>query len=203
VNWRLKQDVEKDKTQVYLGKFTLLMTVLLEVSSVFVLIHYILFPDSNIHLLLIWMPGWLRIHWITFVLYGVVWIWLVLAIYSIMAFILIVISSYGTLIVPIVCRELFRGKVDGYKTKWMLRLLPRHLTMEYRKIEIIQLNMNEILGITLIPLQALVAETVVFSNYVILTMWVEFDGLTAAVFVCRFSGYNSLGWLFGRVWNIS
>jgi hypothetical protein len=183
VDWRLKQDVEKDKTQVYLGKFTLLMTVILEVSSLFVLIHYILFPDSNIHLLLIWMPGWLRIHWITFVLYGVLWIWLDLGLYSIMAFILIVISSYGTLIVPIMCRELFRGKVNGYKTKWMLRLLPRHLTMEYRKIEIIQLNLNEILGVTIIPLQALIAETVVFSNFVMLTMWEWLDGVTAAVFI--------------------
>jgi hypothetical protein len=183
VEWRINQDVEKDKTHSYLGKSTLLMTVVLEVSSLFVLIHFILFPDSNIHLLLIWLPVWFRTHWLTLVLYGVLWVWLVLALYSILAFVLIVISSYGTLILPVVCRELFRGKVNGYKTKWMLRLLPRHLTIEYRKIEVILLNANEILGVTLIPLQAVIAETAVFSNFAMLTMWEELDGVTAAVFI--------------------
>jgi hypothetical protein len=183
VEWRLNPDVEKDKMHWWLTKFVLIATVFLELSSIFILIHYIFFPDSNIHLLLIWMPTLLRTHWITLVLYGVLWIWLVMALYSIMAFILMVIVTYGALVVPIVCKELVRGKVNGYKTKWMLRLIPRHLTMEYRKIEIIHLNTNEIIGVAIIPFQALVGETVVFSNFVMLTMWEELDGITAAVFI--------------------
>jgi hypothetical protein len=122
-------------------------------------------------------------HWITLVLYGVLWVWLVMALYSIMAFTLITIASYGTLIVPIVCKELVRDKVNGYKTKGLLRLLPKQLTMEYRKIEVIQLNVNEQLGFTLISIQALVGETVVFSNFVMFTMSQELDGLTAAFFM--------------------
>jgi hypothetical protein len=84
--------------------------------------------------------------------------------------VLILITSYRALIVPIVCKELVRDKVKGYKTKGLLRLLPKHLTMEYRKIEVIQLNVNEQLGVTLSLLEALVGETVVFSKLVMLTM---------------------------------
>jgi hypothetical protein len=183
VEWRLNPDVEKDRMQRYLGQFTLLMTVVLELSSIFVLLHYVIFPDSNIHLLLIWMPSWLRTHWITFVLYGILWVWFVMALYSILAFILISIASYGALIVPILCKELVRDKMNGYKTKALLRLLPKHLTMEYRRIEVIQLNVNEQLGFALISLEALIGETVVFSNFVMLTMWQELDGITAGIFV--------------------
>jgi hypothetical protein len=131
VEWRLSPDVEKDRMQWYVTKFTLFMTVVLEVSSVFVLIHYVVFPDSNIHLLLMWMPSWLRTHWITLVLYGVLWVWLVMALYSMLAFTLITIASYGALIVPIVSNELVREKAIRYKTKALLRLLPRNLTMKY------------------------------------------------------------------------
>jgi hypothetical protein len=183
VEWRQNPNVEKDKMQRYLGQFTFLMTVVLELSSILVLTHYVIFPDSNIHLLLTWMPSWLRNHWITFILYGSLWVWLVMALYSIIAFILITVASYGSFIVPIVCKELVRDKVKGYKTKGLLRLLPKHLTMEYRKIEVIQLNVNEQLGVTLISLEALIGETVVFSNFALLTMWEELDGITAAVFV--------------------
>jgi hypothetical protein len=183
VEWRLSPDVEKDRMQWYVTNFTLFITVVLEVSSVFVLIHYVVFPDSNIHLLFMWMPSWLRTHWITLVLYGVLWVWLVMALYSVLAFTLITIASYGALIVPIVSKELVREKAIGCKTKAFLRLLPKHLTMEYRKIEVIQLNVNEQLGFTLISIEALVGETVVFSNFVMLTMWQELDGLTAAVFM--------------------
>jgi hypothetical protein len=183
VEWRLNPDVEKDKMQRNLTKITLFVTVVLEVSSIFVLIHYVIYPDSSMHLLLMWMPSWLRTHWVTFVLYGVLWVWFVMALYSILAFILIVIASYGALIVPIVCRELVRGKISGYKTKGLLRLLPKHVTMEYRKIQVIQLNVNEQLGVTLISLEALIGETAVYSNFIMLTMWEELDGITAAVFV--------------------
>jgi hypothetical protein len=55
----------------------------------------------------------------------------------------IFIITYAALIVPIFCRKLVGGKLSGYKTKWMLRLLPSHLTIEYRKIEVIQLNLME------------------------------------------------------------
>jgi hypothetical protein len=66
-----------------------------------------------------------------------------LALQSIVDFILILIVTYAALIVPIVCRELLRGKLSGYKTKWILRLLSSHLTIEYGKIEVIQLNLME------------------------------------------------------------
>jgi hypothetical protein len=66
-----------------------------------------------------------------------------LALQSIVDFILILIVTYAALIVPIVCRELVRGKLSGYKTKWILRLLPSHLTIEYGKFEVIQLNLME------------------------------------------------------------
>jgi hypothetical protein len=67
----------------------------------------------------------------------------VLALQSIVDFILIFIVTQAALIVSIVCRELVRGKVSGCKTKWMLRLLPNHFTKEYRKVEGIQLNLME------------------------------------------------------------
>jgi hypothetical protein len=180
VEWRINRDIEKDRMHSNVGKLTILMTAFLELSSIIVIIHYFIFPESNIHLLLAWMPSGLRTHWITLILYGALW-WIVLTIFSVINFLLVVTATYGVLIVPIVCRELVRGRVNGYKTKGLLRLLPKHLTLEYRKIEVIQLNLNELIGYTLILLAALVGETVVFSNFVLLTMWEELDGVTAIV----------------------
>jgi hypothetical protein len=182
VEWRINRDIEKDRMHSNVGKLTLLLTAFLELSSIIVIIHYFMFPDSNIHLLLTWMPSWLRTHWITYILYGALWCWIVLTIFSVINFLLVVTATYGVLIVPIVCRELVRGRVNGYKTKGLLRLLPKQLTLEYRRIEVIQLNLNELIGYTLILLAALVGETVVFSNFVLLTMWEELDGVTALVF---------------------
>jgi hypothetical protein len=50
-------------------------------------------------------------------------------------------------------------------------------------IEVLQLKLNELFGYSIISLQALIGETVLFSNLVLLTMWDELDGVTAASFI--------------------
>jgi hypothetical protein len=190
VQWRPNLDVEKDRIQWFLGKSTSIMVVLFELSSIFFLIHYVIFPGSNIHLLISWMPLGLQNSWVIRVL----WVWFVLALLSILAFILICAAGYGAVFVPIICSELVKGKKSGYKTKGVLRLLPKHLTMEYRKIEILQQTLNERLGYTLISLGGLIGETVVLSNFVLLTRWDELDSITAAVFIFIASAVT-IGWV--------
>jgi hypothetical protein len=170
------------------------MVVLLELSFIFFLIHYVIFPGSNIHLLISWMPLGLKTSWVIMALYGILWVWFVLALLSILAFILICAAGYGSVFVPIVCSELVKGKKGGYRTKGVLRLLPKHLTMEYRKIEILQQTLNERLGYTLISFGGLIGETVVLSNFVLLTRWDELDSITAAVFIFLASAVT-IGWV--------
>jgi hypothetical protein len=50
-------------------------------------------------------------------------------------------------------------------------------------IEVLQLNLNAIIGYSIISLQALIRETVVFSNFVLLTIWKKLDGVTASSFI--------------------
>jgi hypothetical protein len=150
-------------------------------SGIIVGIHYMLYPESNIHLLLSWMPGWLRQHWFTVGLYGCVWVWMLMALWTAILFGLAVISSYLVVTYGIVCNELTMGR-RSYSTNRRLRWA-HNLSLEYRKLEVLHLNVVDIVGWVILPEQALMADAVMFCNYSLITVGHELGGLTNSVLV--------------------
>jgi hypothetical protein len=143
--------------------------------------HYIVYPDSNVYLLLSWMPIWLRSHWATIVLYGSLWLWTQLAFWAALVLFFIIITTYALFYLPLVHTELVKGR-RGYTTSSSLRL-GKNITLEYRKIEVLHLNGNEAFGWLVIPEQALIADSIIFCNYALITIGKALDSATAAVLV--------------------
>jgi hypothetical protein len=160
----------------------MVVLVSLSISSPIILTtHFILYPNSNVYLLLSWMPVWLRIHWITVGLYGSFWLWIQFAFWSTLVLFMVLCSAYAALIIPLVRTELVKGR-EGYKTRDSLRLA-KNITWEYRRIEVLHLNVNDTFGWLVIPEQALIADSIMFCNYALITIWDELDGPTAAVLI--------------------
>jgi hypothetical protein len=124
---------------------------------------------------------WLRSHWATIVLYCTLWFWTQLAFWSALVLFLILITSYALLIMPIVQTELAKGR-ESYTTSSSLRW-GKNITLEYRKIEVLHLNVNEAFGWLVILEQALIADSIMFCNYAMITIGKELDGATGAVLI--------------------
>jgi hypothetical protein len=90
------------------------------------------------------------------------------AFWSAIVLFLILLTSYALLIMPMVQTELAKGRVS-YSTSSSLRW-GENITLEYRKIEVLHLNANETFGWLIIPEQALMADSVMFCNYALITI---------------------------------
>jgi hypothetical protein len=143
--------------------------------------HFILYPNSNVYLLLSWMPVWLRSHWATIVLYGSLWFWIQLAFWSAIVLFLFLLATYALFLLPLVYTELVKGR-RSYTTSSSLRLA-KNITLEYRKIEVLHLNANETFGWLVIPEEAFVADSIMFCIYALMTIGKALDGATAAVLI--------------------
>jgi hypothetical protein len=163
--------------------------------------HFILYPNSNVYLLLSWMPVWLRSHWVTIVVYGSLWLWGQLAFWSAIVLCFFLIASYALRLLPLVYTELVKGR-RGYTTSSSLRLA-QNITLEYRKIEVLHLNGNETFGWLIIPEEALIADSIMFCVYALMTIGKALDGATAIVLIIFAGGlvYHVFG--SGREWYVS
>jgi hypothetical protein len=179
--WKPQHDVEKDKMHWYLSWFSVASVACAIQTAIFATIHYIFFPDSNLYLLVRLMPEMIRNHWMTYIVHGCLWLWQLLALFAHLTFCFIVAVSYGVVIIPLVYTELVKGK-KCYSTKCILRST-KYLIFEYRKLEILHSNVNESMGLSIIPLHALTENSILFCNYALFTMWVLFDGVTRALLI--------------------
>jgi hypothetical protein len=170
-----------DKIHCYLSRIAAALVPVSILSSTLNTILFIIYPESNIYLLLIWMPAWLRNHWLTIALYGCLWLWMQLACWTAITFVLVLILSYFVVIYPLVGHELVRGS-RIYKTNSRLRFT-NNLTLEYRKLEVLHLNVIDSMGWAILPEQALIADAIMFCNYALITVGHELGGVTTAVLV--------------------
>jgi hypothetical protein len=148
-------------------------------SSTFVTIHFLFYPESNIYLHLNWMPAWLRNHWLTIALYASLWLWMQMAEWTAIIFVLILTLSYLVVTYPLVSNELVMGR-RSYNTNSRLRL-PNNLRLEYRKLEVLHLNAMDVMGWAILPEQALMADAIMFSNYTLITGGQELGGVTTTI----------------------
>jgi hypothetical protein len=170
-----------DKIHCYLSRIAAALVPLSILSSTLNTILFILYPESNIYLLLTWMPAWLRNHSVTIALYGCLWLWMQMAFWTAIIFVLVLILSYFVVTFPLVCHELVRGR-RSYNTNSRLRFT-NNLTLEYRKLEVLHLNGMDVMGWVILPEQALMADAIMFCNYALITVGHELDVVTTTVLV--------------------
>jgi hypothetical protein len=170
-----------DKVHCYLSRIAAALIPLSILSSTMNTIHFILYPESNVYLLLIWMPVWLRNHSLTIALYGCLWLWMQMANWTAVIFVLVLSLSYFVMMYPLVSHELVSGR-RSYKTNSRLRL-PNNLSLEYRKLEVLHLNVMDIVGWLILPEQALMADAIMFCNYSLITGGQELGGVTTTILV--------------------
>jgi hypothetical protein len=170
-----------DKVHGYLSGIAAALVPLSILSITFITLHFILYSESNIYFYLNWMPAWLRNHWFIIALYGCLWMWMQMAFWTAIIFVLVLTLSYFVVIYPLVCHELVRGS-RSYKTNSRLRLT-NNLRLEFRKLEVLHLNVLDVMGWVLLPEQALVADAIMFCNYALITVGHELDGVTTTVLV--------------------
>jgi hypothetical protein len=170
-----------DNVHRYLSIIAAALLPLSILSSANDTIHFILYPESNIYLLLSWMPAWLRNHWLTIGLYGCQWLWMVMTVWTSGLFFMVLVLSYFVVTYPLVSHELVRGR-RSYNTVGRLRLT-NNLTLEYRKLEVLHLNVMDVLGWVILPEQALMADAIMFSNYALIMIGYELGGVTITVIV--------------------
>jgi hypothetical protein len=96
-------------------------------------------------------------------------------------FVLVLILSYFVVTYPLVCNELVRGR-RSYSTNSRLRLT-NNLSLEYRKFEVLHLNVMDVMGWSILPEQALIADAIMFINYALITVGYELGGITITVIV--------------------
>jgi hypothetical protein len=170
-----------DKVHRYLGKITAALVPIIILCSALNTIHFILYPESNIYLLFNWLPAWLRNHWFTIALYASLWLWTQMAMWVATIFGLVSILSYFVVIYPLVSHEFARGR-RSYNTVGRLRLT-HNLKLEYRKLEVLHLNVMDVMGWAILPEQALIADAIMFINYALITVGYELGGITITVIV--------------------
>jgi hypothetical protein len=179
--WRPEFDPNMDKIHCYLSRIAAALVPFSILSGTMDIIHFILYHESNIYLLLIWMPAWLRNHSLTIALYGCLWLWTLSAMWTAVVFVLVLILSYFVVTYPLVCNELVRGR-RSYSTNSRLRLT-NNLSLEYRKFEVLHLNVMDVMGWSILPEQALIADAIMFINYALITVGYELGGITITVIV--------------------
>jgi len=88
---------------------------------------------------------------------------------------------------PLILRELRPMNNFNYnKTRPLYRFSNRlrtikYLPLIYRSIELIQLNINCLMGVAFIPMQALITQLSLFSICMVITKWKETDGVTKSL----------------------
>jgi hypothetical protein len=184
--WRPNFDPEQDKLQCYLSRLAAFLSIFSVSTPIILTMHFILYPNSNIYLLLSWIPSSLRNYWLTVVLYGGFWFWIQLACWSAIIISLIFMASYAVVIIPLVYVELVKGR-KSYKTNSSLRW-GQNLALEYRKLEVLHLNLNDAFGWLILPQGALIGDAILFCNYALISIGDELDGITATVLVTFAAG---------------
>jgi hypothetical protein len=174
-------DPNTDKVYCYLSRIAAALVPFSILSSSVLTTHFILYPESNIYLLLVWMPPWLRNHWLTIALYGCLWLWTQMAFWTALTFGVMGILSYFVVTYQLVCNELARGW-KTYSTNSRLRRA-NNLSLEYRKLEVLHLNAVDLLGWVILPEQALIADAIMFCNYALITIGDQLDAVTVHVLV--------------------
>jgi hypothetical protein len=170
-----------DKVHCYLSKIAAALVPLSILSSTLNTILFILYPESNIYLHFNWLPAWLRNHSLTIALYASLWLWIQIAFWTAIMFCLVLISSYFVLTYPLVSHEFVRGR-KNYNTFGRLRLT-NNLKLEYRKLEVLHLNVMDVMGAIILPEQALMADAIMFSNYTLITGGAGLGAVTTTILV--------------------
>jgi hypothetical protein len=170
-----------DKFHCYLSIIAAGLVPLSILSIAFITLHFSLYSESNIHLHFNWMPAWVRNHWFFIAFYASLWLWMQMAMWTAIIFGLVITLSYFVVTYPLVCNELVRGR-RSYNTNSRLRLT-NNLRLEYRKLEVLHLNVMDVAGWVILPEQALVADAIMFCNYALITGGEELGGVTTTVLV--------------------
>jgi hypothetical protein len=170
-----------DKVHRYLSRMSVALICTGILSATMDTIHFILYPDSNIYLQFNWMPAWLKNHWFSIALYGCLWMWIQMAMWTAIVFILFLILSYFVVTTPFVCKELVLGR-RSYSTNSRLRL-PNNLSLEYRKLEVLHLNVMDVVGWVILPEQALMGDSIMFCNYTLITGGKELGAVPTSVLI--------------------
>jgi hypothetical protein len=181
-----------DKVHCYLSIIAAALVTVSILSIIFVTLHFILYPESNIYLHFNWMPAWLKNHWFTIALYGFLWMRMQMAFWTEILLVFVLILSYLVVNYPLVSHELVRGRA-GYSTNSRLRL-PNNLILEYRKFEVLHLNVMDVIGWVILPEQALIADAIMFNNYTLITGGQELGVVTTTVLVI-FAGILMTVWV--------
>jgi hypothetical protein len=95
-------------------------------------------------------------------------------------------ASYVVVIIPLVYVELAKGR-KSYKTISSLRW-GGNLVLEYRKLEVLHLNLNDAFGWLILPQLTLIGDAILFCNYALISIGDELDGMTATVLVTFAAG---------------
>jgi hypothetical protein len=138
------------------------------------------------------MPAWLRNHWFTIALYGFLWMWMQMAVWTEILFYLLLLLSYFVVTYPLISHELVRG-MRSYNTNSRLRLT-NNLRLEYRKLEVLHLTGMDVMGWVILPEQALIADAILFSNYALIIGGQQLGGVTTTVLVI-FAVALMTGWV--------
>jgi hypothetical protein len=179
--WRPKFYPNMEKRHRYLSRIAATFVPISILIPTITTIHFILYPGSNIYVLLKWMPVWLRNYPLTITLYGCLWLWMQMAFWTAIIFYVVLVWSYFTVTFPLVCNELVRGR-RSYNTNTRLRSA-NNVVLEYRKLEVLHLNVMDIVGWAILPEQALIADAIMFCNYALIRIGHQLDAVTITVLI--------------------
>jgi hypothetical protein len=191
-NLRPNFDPKMDKFHCSLSIIAAGLVPLSILSIAFITLHFSLYSESNIHLNFNWMPAWVKNHWFFIAFYASLWLWMQMAMWTAIIFVLVIILSYFVVTYPLVCNELVRGR-RSYNTNSRLRLT-NNLRLEYRKLEVLHLNGMDVAGWVILPEQALVADAIMFCNYALIIGGQQLGGVTRTVLVI-FAVALMTGWV--------
>jgi hypothetical protein len=96
-------------------------------------------------------------------------------------FTLLISLSYFVLTYQLVSNELVMDR-KSYTTNSRLRLA-NNLSLEYRQLEVLHLNIIDNAGWVILPEQVLIADAIMFSNYTLITGGQELGGVATSVLV--------------------
>jgi hypothetical protein len=172
-------DPEKSLIHIYLGRMAFLLISFSICGACVVKHHYFESPHDKIYPIT-FLPSH-AFHKLTYITYGIVSLYFDISVWLSITFIALVALMYCTIITRLLFTE-FVARRSRYLFSNRLRTV-ENLVLEYRAMEVLHLNMNELIGVAIIPIQATIGQSTLFCNFLLASRWSHLDPMTKCILV--------------------